>query len=232
MAIHNVKEIIMKRILLVEDDKSIFENLKEFLISEGYYVDTVAGQAAAINSLDKNQYDLLLVDISLPDGNGFAVCKAAKSKGDLPVIFLTASGDEYSVVTGLDMGADDYIKKPFRPRELSSRIRSVLRRYGKTQAVVEVDGLSVDINRGTVLKNGVEIILSALEYRLLLAFLNNRGVVLSRNRLLDEIWDIAGEFVNDNTLTVYIKRLRDKIEDDPQNPTIIKTIRGLGYRVN
>ena len=206
----------MKKILLVEDDKSIVENLKEFLINEGYYVDTVAGQSAAIDMLEENKYDLLLVDISLSDGNGFAVCKAAKSKNDLPVIFLTASGDEYSVVTGLDMGADDYINKPFRPRELSSRIRSVLRRYGKTQSVVEVGGLCVDIIRGNVSKNGVEIVLSALEYRLLLVFLNNKGTVLSRSRLLDEIWDIAGEYVNDNTLTVYIKRLRDKIEDDPQ----------------
>ena len=222
----------MKKILLVEDDKSIVENLKEFLINEGYYVDTVAGQSAAIDMLEENKYDLLLVDISLSDGNGFAVCKAAKSKNDLPVIFLTASGDEYSVVTGLDMGADDYINKPFRPRELSSRIRSVLRRYGKTHSVVEVGGLCVDIIRGNVSKNGVEIVLSALEYRLLLVFLNNKGTVLSRSRLLDEIWDIAGEYVNDNTLTVYIKRLRDKIEDDPQFPTIIKTVRGLGYRVD
>lgn len=222
----------MKKILLVEDDKSIVENLKEFLLGEGYSVDTVAGQSFAIEMIDRKQYDLLLVDISLSEGNGFAVCKAAKSKNDVPVIFLTASGDEYSVVAGLDMGADDYINKPFRPKELSSRIRSVLRRYGKTQSIIEVDGLSVDVIRGTVSKNGVEIILSALEYRLLLVFLNNKGTVLSRNRLLDEIWDIAGEFVNDNTLTVYIKRLRDKIEDDPQNPMIIKTVRGLGYRVN
>lgn len=222
----------MKKILLVEDDKSIVENLKEFLMGEGYYVDTVAGQTAAIDMLDQNQYDLLLVDISLSEGNGFAVCKAAKSINDMPVIFLTASGDEFSVVTGLDMGADDYINKPFRPRELSSRIRSVLRRYGKTQSVIEINGLSVDVIRGTVAKNGAEIVLSGLEYRLLLVFLNNRGTVLTRNRLLEEIWNIAGEFVNDNTLTVYIKRLRDKIEDDPQSPTIIKTVRGLGYRVD
>lgn len=222
----------MKKILLVEDDKSIVQNLKEFLLNESYSVDTAAGQSAAVDLLDQNQYDLLLVDISLSDGNGYAVCKAAKSKNDLPVIFLTASGDEYSVVTGLDMGADDYINKPFRPRELSSRIRSVLRRYGKTQSVIEADGLSVDVIRGTVTKNGAEIVLSALEYRLLLVFLNNRGMVLSRSRLLDEIWDIAGEFVNDNTLTVYIKRLRDKIEDDPQLPAIIKTVRGLGYRMD
>ena len=173
----------------------------------------------------------MLLDVSLADGNGFAVCAAAKAITDIPVIFLTASGDEYSVVTGLDMGADDYIAKPFRPRELVSRMKSVLRRCGKTNAVFEIGKLSVDTVKGTVLKAGEEVFLSALEYRLLLMFVNHRGEVLSRNRLLEEIWDIAGEFVNDNTLTVYIKRLREKIEDDPQKPICIKTIRGIGYRL-
>ena len=129
------------------------------------------------------------------------------------------------------MGADDYINKPFRPRELLSRIRSVLRRTGKTVSVVEVENIRVDTVKGTVLKNGTEIFLSALEYRLFLVFLNNKGIVLSRAKLLEEIWDIAGDYVNDNTLTVYIKRIRDKIEDDPQNPTVIRTVRGLGYRL-
>lgn len=221
----------MNKILLVEDDKSIVTNLTEFLHCEGFLVESVSGQAAAIQKLEDNQYDLLLLDISLSDGNGFAVCSAAKKNTGIPVIFLTASGDEYSVVTGLDMGADDYINKPFRPRELVSRIRSVLRRIGKTQSVMELGGIRVDTVKGTVTKNGAELFLSALEYRLLLVFFNNRGIVLSRDKLLEEIWDIAGEFVNDNTLTVYIKRLRDKIEDDPQNPAIIKTIRGLGYKV-
>ena len=150
---------------------------------------------------------------------------------EIPVIFLTASGDEYSVVTGLELGADDYIQKPFRPRELVSRIRSVLRRANKSQSVIALDSVRVDTVKATVTKNGKELYLSALEYRLLLVFLNNRGVVLTRNRLLEEIWDVAGEFVNDNTLTVYIKRLRDKIEDDPQNPTLIKTVRGIGYKL-
>ncbi len=174
---------------------------------------------------------MLLVDISLKDGNGFAVCAAARAISETPVIFLTASSDEYSVITGLDMGADDYISKPFRPRELLSRIRSVLRRSNKSNTVIEHNSVRVDTAKGIVIKNGEEIFLSALEYRLLLVFLNNKGVVMSRNRLLEEIYDIAGEYVNDNTLTVYIKRLRDKIEDAPQNPTFIKTVRGLGYKV-
>ena len=146
------------------------------------------------------------------------------------MIFLTASGDEMSVVTGFDMGADDYIAKPFRPLELISRIRNVLRRYGQTESAITIGGVRVDFLKRTVTKNGRELFLSALEYRLLLLFFHNKGMVLSRNRLLEEIWDASGEYVNDNTLTVYIKRLRDKIEDDPQNPTILHTIRGLGYK--
>ena len=149
----------------------------------------------------------------------------------MPVIFLTASGDEFSVVTGLDLGADDYISKPFRPRELVSRIHNILRRYGKTNTIMEYKNLSVDVVKATVRKDGQEIMRSALEYRLLLYFISNQGIVLSRARLLEALWDIAGEFVNDNTLTVYIKRLREKIEEDPQNPLLIKTVRGLGYKM-
>lgn len=219
------------KLLLVEDDQGIVENLTAFLKEEDFEVEAVNGQKDAIRCLEEKKYDLMLLDVSLADGNGFAVCAAAKAITDIPVIFLTASGDEYSVVTGLDMRADDYIAKPFRPRELVSRMKSVLRRCGKTNAVFEIGKLSVDTVKGTVLKAGEEVFLSALEYRLLLMFVNHRGEVLSRNRLLEEIWDIAGEFVNDNTLTVYIKRLREKIEDDPQKPIYIKTIRGIGYRL-
>lgn len=222
----------MTRILLVEDDRDIVSNLSTYLRGEGFAVESAGGQAEALQKLENGRYDLLLLDISLSDGNGFAVCAAAKKNTDIPVIFLTASGDEYSVVAGLDMGADDYVSKPFRPKELVSRIRSVLRRCGKARTVMELDHIRVDTVKGTVTKNGREIFLSALEYRLLLVFFNNRGTILSRNKLMEEIWDIAGEFVNDNTLTVYIKRLRDKIEDDPQNPAFIKTVRGLGYKID
>jgi len=221
----------MTKILLVEDDKNIVANLTEFLQKEGFLVESVSGQQSAITRLEEGSYDLVLLDISLADGNGFAVCAAAKTYSDVAIIFLTASGDEFSVVTGLDMGADDYINKPFRPRELVSRIKNVLRRKGNNQSVIKIADISVDTVKGIVLKKGTEVFLSALEYRLLLVFFNNKGAALSRNKLLQEIWDIAGEFVNDNTLTVYIKRLREKIEDDPQNPTIIKTIRGLGYKM-
>ena len=223
----------MAHILLVEDDKGIVENLTEFLQKEGFTITSVDGQGKALALLEEANtgFDLVLLDVSLAEGNGFAVCRAVKANGDLPVIFLTASGDEYSVVTGLDLGADDYIAKPFRPRELVSRIHNILRRYGKANALLEYQGLSVDMGRGAVSKDGQEVVLSALEYRLLLYFMNHNGIILSRGQLLDALWDMAGEFVNDNTLTVYIKRLREKIEDDPQSPKMIKTVRGMGYRM-
>jgi DNA-binding response OmpR family regulator len=219
----------MNRILLVEDDSSIIKSLKAFLSEEGFDVDSVSTQFEAENRIDEG-YDLFLLDISLAQGSGLNICKKAKEKG-YPVVFLTASGDENSVVTGLDMGADDYIAKPFRPRELVSRIRSVLRRY-QPASLVSAGNVTVDMDKASVKKNGEEINLSALEYRLLTVFINNRGILLSRNKLLEDIWDIGGDFVNDNTLTVYIKRLREKIEDDPQDPQIIKTVRGLGYRMD
>ena len=221
----------MTKILLVEDDKAIIANLTEFLNNEGYIVKSVSGQTAAMNLLTEEKADLVLLDISLAEGNGFATCKAIKAEYDIPVIFLTASGDEYSTVTGFDLGADDYIPKPFRPRELVSRIKNVLRLTGNTGKTVKLGDVVVDTEKGTAMKNNKDLFLSALEYRLLLVFINNRGIVLSRTQLLDSIWDIAGEFVNDNTLTVYIKRLREKIEDDPSDPKIILTVRGLGYKV-
>lgn len=221
----------MHKILVVEDDTLIVRNLSELLRQEGFAVTTASGQKEALQAVEKVGFDLALLDISLLDGNGFSLCKSLKERYQLPVIFLTATDDEASVVMGLDMGADDYIIKPFRPMEMISRIKSVLRRTGRAQAVFEIGNLRVDSVRGTVHKNGKEVYLSALEYRLLLVFLNNRGVVLSRSKLLESIWDIAGEFVNDNTLTVYIKRLRDKIEDDPQNAQIIRTVRSIGYKV-
>lgn len=222
----------MAKILLVEDDKGIVNNLTEFLETEGFAVKSANGQKGALELLEKERFDLVLLDISLADGNGFAVCSAIKADYGIPVIFLTASGDEYSTVTGFNLGADDYIAKPFRPRELVSRIKNILRLTGTTGAVTQLGDVLVDTVKGTASKNGQDLYLSALEYRLLLSFINNRGVILTRTKLLETIWDIAGEFVNDNTLTVYIKRLREKIEDDPQNPKIIKTVRGLGYKVD
>ena len=221
----------MTRILLVEDDRGIVTNLTEFLSKEGYEVKSASGQKDALQFVKNEKFDLVLLDISLSDGNGFSLCKAIKSDYNIPVIFLTASGDEYSTVTGFELGADDYIAKPFRPRELVSRIKNIQRLTGGASSVIWLGNIMVDIDKGIVSKNGKDLHLSALEYRLLLVFLGNRGIVLSRTQLLDAIWDIAGDFVNDNTLTVYIKRLREKLEEDPQNPEIIKTVRGLGYKV-
>lgn len=223
----------MIRILLVEDDKGIVSNLTEFLHAEGYEVGSAPGQQDALRLLEEGKFDLVLLDISLSDGNGFAVCKAVKENYKIPVIFLTASGDEYSTVTGFELGADDYVAKPFRPRELAMRIKNILRLTGAGGgSIVHLGDVVVDTERGTASRNGKDLYLSALEYRLLLVFLNNRGRVLSRTMLLESIWDIGGEFVNDNTLTVYIKRLREKLEEDPQNPQIIRTVRGLGYKVD
>lgn len=220
----------MDKLLLVEDDPTLVRMLTSFLASENFQITSVTGQTDAAAAMESNVFDLALVDISLSDGNGFGVCAHAKELG-IPVIFLTASSDEYSVVTGLDMGADDYISKPFRPRELVSRIRSVLRRAGKRQSVIVLGDLVVDTDKGSVTRDGQDLYLSALEYRLLLVFLNNRSQILTRDKLLEEIWDSSGDYVGDNTLTVYIKRLREKIEVDPQNPVHIKTVRGIGYKL-
>ncbi len=219
------------RIFLVEDDGEIAKNLSLLLRAEGFSVVRAETKKEASEKLWAEKFDLALVDISLPDGNGYTVCTEIREAQDIPVIFLTASGDEASVVTGLNMGADDYIVKPFRPRELIARIRAALRKGGPASSVFERGGLTVDTANGTVKKGDAEIYLSALEYRLLLVFVNSPGSIITRQRLLHELWDAAGEFVNDNTLTVYIKRLREKIEENPAQPEIIVTVRGMGYRL-
>lgn len=218
-------------IFLLEDDEAIGIGLKYSLENEGYTITLARSVKQAESIIDKETFSLYILDINLPDGSGYDICRKVKEKGDFPVIFLTAYDDEVNVVMGLDIGADDYITKPFRVRELVARIKSVLRRYGKdkTESVVKLGNVSVNLNEARVTKGGDDVILTAMEYRLLLTFLNNRGKILSRSRLLEEIWDVDGDFVNDNTLTVYIKRLRDKIERDPACPSIIKTVRGLGY---
>lgn len=215
----------------MEDDAGISRNLALLLRSEGFAVTHAGTQKEAALLLAEQKFDLALVDLSLPDGNGFAVCTEIRQVQDIPVIFLTASGDEASVVTGLNMGAEDYIIKPFRPRELIARIGAALRKSGRSSAVFEAGGLCVDTASGIVKKNGKEVFLSALEYRLLLVFAANPKSIITRERLLDELWDASGEFVSNNTLTVYIKRLREKIEDDPASPQIILTVRGMGYRL-
>lgn len=221
----------MYRILVVEDEKDIVSNLEILLRKEGFSVAAAFSREDAVKMTEQESFDLVLLDLNLPDGNGYSFCTLLKNERDIPVIMLTASGDESSIVTGFSLGADDYVVKPFKPLELVSRIKNVLRRCGKAPSVIRIDDLEVNTLKASVSRGGEEILLSALEYRLLLVFLNHRGEVLSRKRLLEEIWDAAGDFVNDNTLTVYIKRLREKIEKEPADPGIIKTVRGLGYKV-
>ncbi|MDD4112639.1 MAG: response regulator transcription factor [Herbinix sp.] len=224
----------MKRLLLVEDDEAIALGLEYSLSQENYEVIVCNDVTTAKNVIMNDDFDIALLDISLPDGNGFELCKLLKERKDVPVIFLTARDDEGSVVMGLDIGGDDYITKPFRIRELQSRIRSVLRRTEKKPSenqILHYGNVEVNTAEGKVRRKGEDLFLTALEYRLFLTLINNEGKIITRNQLLESIWDVSGEFVNDNTLTVYIKRLREKIEDDPQNPTIIKTERGLGYKI-
>lgn len=217
-------------IFLLEDDEAIGLALSYSLENEGYSVTLCKNVKDAFNTIE-NDFSLYILDLTLPDGSGYEVCKKIKEKGDLPVIFLTAYDDEANVVMGLELGGDDYITKPFRLKELLARIKTVLRRYNKDTAdgILKISDIKINMNEAKVYKGTQEIILTAMEYRLLLIFINNRGTVLTRQRLLEDIWDVAGDFVNDNTLTVYIKRLRDKIEDNPAEPKIIKTVRGLGY---
>lgn len=218
-------------IFLLEDDDAIAMGLSYSLENEGYTVTVAKSVSQALEIINKKNFSMYLLDLTLPDGSGYSVCKRIKEIGDFPVIFLTAYDDEVNVVMGFELGADDYITKPFRLKELLVRIKSVFRRYNNDSGdgKIKVKDLVVNTNEAKVYKNGNEIVLTAMEYRLLLIMLNNRGCVLSRTQLLENIWDVAGDFVEDNTLTVYIKRLRDKIEENPTEPEYIKTIRGLGY---
>lgn len=218
-------------IFLLEDDEAIGIGLTYSLENEGYNVTLVKSVKEAEKIIDEKEFSLYILDLTLPDGSGYDVCKRIKAKGDLPVIFLTAYDDEVNVIMGFELGADDYISKPFRVKELMLRIKSVMRRYSNetSDGIIKINNLKINTNEAKVYKNNEEIILTAMEYRLLLILLSNRGKVLSRTALLENIWDVAGDFVEDNTLTVYIKRLRDKIEEDPAKPEFIKTVRGLGY---
>lgn len=222
-------------ILIVEDDRTIASGLQYSLEQEQFTTTLCQNATDATRIIEQQLHtiDLCLFDLSLPDGSGYDLCRLVKQQQDTPVIFLTAFDDEVNVVMGLDMGADDYITKPFRVRELISRIHSVLRRYNKqtSSLILKIGSIEINTQDAKVKKDGDEILLTALEYRLLLIFGRHTGQVLSRTQLLDQIWDMGGDFVNDNTLTVYIKRLREKLEDDPQHPTLIKTIRGIGYKV-
>ena len=219
------------KILLVEDDPTIIDTLAALLHGAGYTVDTADTQREAIAMATHQTYQLLLLDVTLKQGNGFAVCAAVKeATPEVPVIFLTASDDEFNTVTGLTMGADDYIAKPFRPRELLARIATTIRRSQPSRRIISLGDLTIDTDRAHVERDGQEINLSALEYRLLLLFASNPNKLVTREMIRDALWDDAGTYVEENTLSVYIKRLRDKIEPDPAKPTVITTVRGLGYK--
>lgn len=218
-------------VLFVEDDASIAMGLQYSLENEGYKVTLAKTLKEATDIIESQTFDLYILDLGLPDGSGYEICRKVKASGDYPVIFLTAMDDEVNVVMGLDLGADDYITKPFRIKELIARMKSVLRRYNRevSDGILRYRDLEIHTGAAKVLRGGEEIELTAMEYRLLLILFNNRGIVLSRNNLLENLWDIDGSFVNDNTLTVYIKRLRNKLEKNPLEPEYIKTVRGIGY---
>lgn len=222
----------MQKLLIVEDDETIRYGLKYYLEQESFEIYMADTVKLALTKFTKEPIDLVLLDLNLPDGNGFDAYKEMKKLKEVPTIFLTANDQEVSIVMGLDMGADDYITKPFKVRELLSRIKTVLRRSGKKEeSLIQVGDVTLDMRQAKVFKNGVDVMLTALEYKIFLTLVLNYNQVLKRETILANIWDVNEEYVNDNTLTVYIKRIREKIEDDPNHPKIIQTVRKLGYKV-
>lgn len=225
----------MKRVLLVEDDSTIAFGVKYALEQEGFNIDICKDLESARKIINRNDYNIILLDVMLPDGIGYKLCEEVRENKDIPIIFLTACDEEVNVVMGLDIGGDDYITKPFRVRELISRINAVLRRRvnsNESKKVLKFGSLNIHTLEARVYKNGEEIFLTSVEYKLLLILIKNKNTVLSRAQILEKLWDVTYDFVNDNTLTVYIKRLREKIEDDSSEPKYILTVRGLGYKWN
>lgn len=223
----------MIQILIIEDDRHIGEGLQFLLESEGYCAELAMSVSEGREKLEKGKTQLLILDVNLPDGSGFEFFQKIQSK-KIPVIFLTALDEEKNIVKGFNLGADEYITKPFRPRELVSRVKNVIRLTGiedsRKQELI-IGNVSIHLEEKVAYKNGKQLELTALEYKVLLLFFENRGRIITRNQILSHIWDDSGNFVNDNTLTVYIKRLREKIEDNPYEPDIIKTVRGMGYKI-
>lgn len=217
----------MKNILLIEDNESIVKGLKYSLEEENFKVLIAKNVKEALKNLDNTNINLIILDVTLPDGNGFELCKYINENTKIPVIFLTAKDEEKDVVKGLELGAEDYIIKPFRNRELISRINNVLRRYNNDN-ILRSGNIELNIDENRVYVNKREIIFTALEYKILVLLFTNMNKTITREKILDKIWDVAGNFVNDNTLTVYIKRIRDKLGNDD----VIKTIKGIGYRVD
>ncbi len=224
----------MKKILIIEDDETIKIGLKYYLEQESFDVLLAGSGEESITKIKNNMdIEIILLDINLPDTSGFDLFKDIKKIKDFPIIFLTANDLEISIVMGIDMGADDYITKPFKARELISRINSVLRRTSSSDnsSIINISEISIDMKQAKVFKGGSDVMLTALEYKILLALALNPNTVFTREKILADIWDVNEEYVNDNTLTVYIKRIREKIENDPSNPKIIVTVRGIGYKI-
>lgn len=225
----------MNHVLLVEDDLSIIDGLEFSLQKNGFNVDIARTVKEAFLALNDKTYDLLIIDLALPDGSGFDICKKVRRSSHVPIIFLTASDEEVNIVMGLDMGGDDYITKPFKLNELISRINALLRRAklsNGTQHEIASNGITVKLLENRVWKDNREIELTASEYRLLCLLMQHPNSILAREMILDRLWDNNGSFIDDNTLSVYVRRLREKIEDDPENPAFLLTARGLGYRWN
>ena len=229
----------MRKILLVEDDLSLIEGLRYFLGKQGYEVTVARAVAEAEACIAAGSVDMVLLDVMLPDGSGFEFCREIRRTSEVPVIFLTASDEEANVVMGLDLGGDDYMTKPLKLNELISRMNAAWRRSGPLseplqgqEALLEGNGITVRLLEGRALKNGAELDLTAAEYRLLCLFMRNPKLVLTREQMMERLWGSRDSYVDDNTLAVYISRLREKIEDDPKNPEFLTTIRGMGYRWN
>ena len=222
-------------VLVVEDDAMIVEGLKLSLTQEGYQVRTAATKAealAVLNGPERNQIQICLLDVMLPDGNGYEICSEIRRNSNMPILFLTACDDEVHTVLALEQGADDYITKPFHIRELMARMKAVLRRTQgmPVESVLhQVGANQINLQTAKVYRDGQEVRLTAMEYKLLLVLLRHRGQLLSRQQLLGILWDDAGDYVNDNTLTVYMKRLRNKLDD--REGAYIETVRGMGYRL-
>lgn len=224
----------MPELLLLEDDPSLIEGLTYSLKQNGFAVDVARTVAQAMERLaDPARYDLLLLDVTLPDGSGFAVCEAVRRRdAAIPILFLTASDEEVNIIRGLDAGGDDYLTKPFRLGELCSRIRALLRRSGRAAqpGSLAAGPVRIDLAASRVFLHGAPLEVTGMEYRLLCLFLQNAGLTLPRQRIMDVLWDGSGDFVDDNTLSVYIRRLREKIEPDPSHPVWLVTVRGFGYQ--
>lgn len=225
----------MNKILLVEDDLILNEGLTYSINKAGYQIDSAKTVQESLNFYKTNHYDLLVLDITLPDGTGFDICERVRQTSTVPIIFLTASDEEVNVVKGLDMGGDDYITKPFKLNEVLSRIKALLRRsqtYQTNETELNSNGIQLDLLHNSASKNENSLELTATEFKLLSFFMSNPNFILTKENILNKLWDNNGDFVDENTLSVYISRLRSKIEDNTNHPKMIQNLRGIGYRWN